>query len=129
MICSLDGETALHRCVRNPTTEAAECLKILLSSGADTEVKNESGSTALHSACEAGNIICVQILLQNGAQVNAVDEEGNSPLHIACSAGFAALSKQLIAFGASNTLKNQMGQSPLDLAMLRIQKVEKWLQR
>ncbi len=56
----------------------------LLDQGADVNVTNYKGQTALHCAAKAGFVEPVKILLAHGANVNAQDRDGNTPLHTAC---------------------------------------------
>ena len=41
------------------------------------------GGSALHFACEVGNLDMVRLLLGHGADVNAVDHKLERPLHLA----------------------------------------------
>ena len=56
----------------------------LLEKGADPNVKNAHGSTALHLAAEKGCLETVKELIKHGAQVEEVDAEGLTPLLRAC---------------------------------------------
>lgn len=48
-----------------------EVVQFLIDSGADLEIQNSFGATALHMAISSGSIVCVSLLLENGADVNA----------------------------------------------------------
>ena len=50
-------------------------------------MKNEHGTTSLHSAALVGNDYMVRILLGRHAQVNRIDNYGNTPLHVAAAMG------------------------------------------
>lgn len=56
----------------------------LLEKGADPNVKNAHGSTALHLAAEKGCLETIKELIKHGAQFEAVDAEGLTPLQRAC---------------------------------------------
>ena len=47
-----------------------ECAKYLIQSGADVNMRSNSGSTALVYAAQYGRSDCVEELLQAGADVN-----------------------------------------------------------
>lgn len=63
-------------------TEYRTILRLLLGAGADLDVRDRYGHTALHLAvlCWGG---AVEELLKWGADVNARDGNGNTPLHLA----------------------------------------------
>ncbi|XP_048251181.1 uncharacterized protein LOC125379161 isoform X2 [Haliotis rufescens] len=63
-------------------------VKTLLDMGADVNVRNRTGQTALHLACEAERIDVhlIQLLLAEGICVNMVDRKGRTALHVACEA-------------------------------------------
>lgn len=56
----------------------------LLEKGADPNVRNVHGSTALHFAAEKGCLETVKVLIKHGAQLEAVNGEGLTPLQQAC---------------------------------------------
>jgi ankyrin repeat protein len=55
-------------------------LKALLAGGANIELTDEYGTTALGWAAREGPLVCVQLLLDAGANANAQDCFGNTPL-------------------------------------------------
>ena len=52
------------------------CVRGFLSAGADVNITNDSGSTALHHAAAFGHEECVDLLIQAGADVNMKNQEG-----------------------------------------------------
>ena len=46
------------------------------------ERKSYDGYTALHLACERGNVRCVEYLVGYGADVGATSARGNPPLYV-----------------------------------------------
>ena len=55
-------------------------VRALLDQGADVNVRNYKGQTALHCAAKAGFDQIVALLLDRGAEVNAKDDKGVTPL-------------------------------------------------
>ena len=68
------GETPLHIAARIDEARGEKCAKMLLKSGADTNLAMADGRTALHIAAETGSIAVLQQLLHNGADVLKCDE-------------------------------------------------------
>lgn len=64
-----------------------QIVQALVELGADTEVRDERGRTALHRVAEEGNSGTVQILLDRGANWMAKDGEGNTALQLAKNRG------------------------------------------
>ena len=54
-----------------------ELVRLLLEAGADPEVKNHMGRTALFEAAQ-GVIVCIEPLLEYGADPNITDKKGNT---------------------------------------------------
>ncbi len=67
------GETPLHIAARIEETRGEKCTKMLLKSGADTNLAMSNGMTPLHIAAESGNIAVLRLLLSNGADPLRVD--------------------------------------------------------
>lgn len=91
-----------------------------LKDGADPDIRNEAGDTALVAALRgymAGRPSLVQRLLDAGADVNARGEGGMQPLHWAVrSHENAEIVRMLIAAGAEINSLNDSGNSPLSVA-------------
>jgi ankyrin repeat protein len=62
---------------------AVDNCKVLINSGANVNLANTAGETALMLASEAGNIKLVSLLIKSGADVNAINKVGDSPLSYA----------------------------------------------
>ncbi len=59
------------------------CMKTLISYGADLNITEANGATALHGAVYHGNLESVKILMEAGADPNKQDNFGNTPLSLA----------------------------------------------
>ena len=56
--------------------------RIYLDLGMDVNTRDSSGFTALHIACEDGNVECAKLLMEAGADMNAMDKIGRSALSV-----------------------------------------------
>ena len=105
-------------------------VKQLISTGADVNVKDAGGQTALHWAIEYGHTEIAELLIAKGADVNARNYGEWTPLHTAAdrSQGTAAnishkeIIELLIAKGANVNAKITsgpiQGYTPLYLAVI-----------
>ena len=79
----LDKESILVNTITNNLINRAEKIKairVLLSIGADPNIRNKSGKTALMMAVSQGKLPIVDLLLKNGADPNIRDKDGNTAL-------------------------------------------------
>lgn len=60
--------------------ESPSIILILLNHGADPNITDITGSTALHYACRHGNFLVMELLLKFNANVNFLNENGRTPL-------------------------------------------------
>ena len=96
-IVDCTGHTPEHLICLND--QAAQCVQLLLTNGANVNEKSHKDWTPLHSACNSGKAECVQVLIANGANVNAKSHDYTS-LHAACDKGHLECAQLLIAHGA-----------------------------
>ncbi len=76
---------------KNSTEKAAEQLAtILLDMGANPNLRDGLGNTALHVAVQAGNLALISFLLICGAQVDITNDAGREPGDIALETGNVA---------------------------------------
>jgi len=94
-----------------------EFVRQLLRDGADVNVKQGDGMTALHWAAEIGNAKLVDMLVYAGAYVDAGTRIGQyTPLHIASREGHADIVRLLIAAGANvDAATTNSGAMPIHL--------------
>lgn len=86
-----------------------EMTKVLLEAGANPNAQDETGSTPLIAAVEAGT---VEALLKGGAKPDLADKDGRTALMGADEAKTAAL----LAGGADPALKDKEGRTAIDYA-------------
>jgi|GEM_PF-1590269 len=89
-------------------------VKALLDSGADVNIHDDEGRTALHVATYNTDILT--LLLQHGAKVDARDQDDNTPLHSAAEYGHSQSAKLLLEHGAEVDPYNNYGETPLHKA-------------
>jgi ankyrin repeat protein len=95
----------------------ADSVRLLLNHGADPNIPNDAGATALMWAVEDPEKI--RLLLRHGANVDARSADGQSPLIIAAGRhGAGAVVKLLLEGGANSSVKTPDGRTPLDAAAL-----------
>lgn len=76
-------------------------VRTLVEQGADVNVPESDGTTALHWAAYWDDGASVDMLLRAGARVNAANDLGVTPLWAACENGSAATAHRLLQVGAS----------------------------
>uniref|UniRef100_A0A8C5HQN6 Serine/threonine-protein phosphatase 6 regulatory ankyrin repeat subunit C-like n=1 Tax=Gouania willdenowi TaxID=441366 RepID=A0A8C5HQN6_GOUWI len=110
------GNTPLH--LAAASSSGVLCLEMLVSNGADVNIRNKDGRSALHMAAMYGRFTGSQILIQNGGEVDCVDKKGNTPLHVAARYGQELLVSALLTNEADRCRQGAHGMLPLHLAAL-----------
>jgi ankyrin repeat protein len=113
-----NGRTALmaaanqdHDKAKSPEIDRAWVARILLEAGADPNIRDEDGNTALIDATQDSNVVLV--LLQGGANINAQNKAGQTAL-IDCANPEVAW--VLLANHADSSIRDADGKTALDLA-------------
>ena len=97
-------------------------IQRLLKLGADINVRNHKGKTALHYAAKAGFLKVIELLIENGATLDAPDKDGETPVFDAIRSTIKDGEKQrasleaLLVKGANPNVKNRKGLTPLKAA-------------
>jgi ankyrin repeat protein len=89
--------TLLMEAVRN---DHAELCAILLEAGAQPDVADRQGKTALYWAVADGHADVVDALLTHGADPNIAARSGSTPLMVAAQNGSDAIAQALLEHGA-----------------------------
>ncbi|KAL4948624.1 hypothetical protein BDW69DRAFT_176101 [Aspergillus filifer] len=92
-------------------------LRLLLDHGADLEIRNVVGHTALQSACAEGHLGCAALLLERGANVNSIGADGRSPLMSAVVGGHLSMARLLVERGANVNATDSYDVTALMLAV------------
>ena len=93
-----------------------DIVELLLARGAQPNMKNETGATALIIAARNNHAAITQALLRRGATVNATDRQGRTALMHAAEMGHAVTVRTLLSNGADPRLANNKGWTALKYA-------------
>ncbi|XP_023314862.1 serine/threonine-protein phosphatase 6 regulatory ankyrin repeat subunit C-like [Trichogramma pretiosum] len=109
------GNAPLHFAVDNRLSVATESLLRL---GANPNLTNEDGSTALHVACSKYDEVKLVEMLLNAnkdpsVHVNVRDRMGRTPLHLALELDNERTAELLLRAGADPNLPDDNGSTPL----------------
>ena len=115
-ISDIDGSTALHCVLSHPETlhkddkeKKLNIIQQLIEKGANINIQNEDGVTALMMACNEVLSEVVELLLQNGADPNIHGDKGWTALMYACSHGNSKVAKSLLRYNANPQLVDNDG--------------------
>ncbi|EKX40599.1 hypothetical protein GUITHDRAFT_60555, partial [Guillardia theta CCMP2712] len=82
------------------------CIRVLKQLGANEQLQDEEGNTALHSASSDGFLEAVALLHELGCQVDRRNEEGNTSMMLAAGAGRGPVVSYLLGVRGDASLKN-----------------------
>ena len=107
------NDLPLIHAVRNQDLAAARAL---VAAGADVNLRQLDGATALHWAVHWEDRDTTALLIRAGANVDAANDLGVTPLLMACTSGNAALVETLLQAGANPQDALSSGETALMLA-------------
>jgi ankyrin repeat protein len=90
-----------------------EGLQSLLAQGADVNIPQPDGATALHWATYWDDLDTTERLIRAGADANAANDYGVRPLALACANGGASLIEKLLSAQADPNAASSTGETPL----------------
>jgi ankyrin repeat protein len=96
----IDGGTALIIASEFSDTSGKEIVEALISAGADLNIQNKDGYTALMTATFYHNQETVDALISAGADLNIQDEDGETALMLATKESNYSTADALILAGA-----------------------------
>jgi hypothetical protein len=102
--------TALMQAVSN---NDAEIVSALISAGANVNMKDADGDTALTSLGEGATVEMTRALINAGAKVNHKNDNGETPLIGAAENDTPDVVKELLEAGAKVNAKNKSGRTAL----------------
>lgn len=113
-VADLKGQTPLMLMAEAGDTEL---VTIMLQAGADPNLQDWQGMTALHSACKSLVDGCVDVLLDNPCALDNLTQDGRSPLHTASWAGHIHAAKRLSKLAPALVWQRDAhNETPLELA-------------
>ncbi|XP_060091660.1 ankyrin repeat and SOCS box protein 1 [Heteronotia binoei] len=77
------------------------CVNFLIQKGAEIDLVDVKGQTALYVAVVHGHLECVRILLEAGADPNGSHHHRSTPVYHAARVGRADILRELIKYGAN----------------------------
>jgi hypothetical protein len=93
----------------------AELVRIMLQAGADPEMQDRQGMTALHSAIKSRVDSCVDALLDHPCHLDKLTFDGQSPLHTAAWSGNLHATQRLLQLAPELAWqRNTQGMTPLE---------------
>ncbi|XP_040194115.1 ankycorbin isoform X2 [Rana temporaria] len=105
-----EGKTAFHLAA---TKGNADCLKVMLTHGADVSAQDLSGHTALHLSVKHNHIECVKRLLQSRCPTECTDGGGRTCVHYAAANGNLPMLQLLCENKCLLNVKDSDGNPPL----------------
>eukprot|EP00918_Siedleckia_nematoides_P081707 GHVU01179146.1.p1 GENE.GHVU01179146.1~~GHVU01179146.1.p1 ORF type:complete len:420 (+),score=28.48 GHVU01179146.1:113-1372(+) len=94
-------------------------LQRLIDHGADPNMKDVDGDSALMQATANGHIGCVKLLLDKGSNVNQASIRGRCALHLAVWHNHLLIVSMLLAKGCDTSLRECYGDTPLIMCAQR----------
>uniref|UniRef100_A0A8C5U6J9 Ankyrin repeat and SOCS box containing 1 n=1 Tax=Malurus cyaneus samueli TaxID=2593467 RepID=A0A8C5U6J9_9PASS len=89
------------------------CVDFLLQKGAEIDLVDVKGQTALYVAVVNGHLECARILLEAGADPNGSRHHRSTPVYHAARVGRADILRELIRYGADVDVNQQLaGRGP-----------------
>ncbi|XP_026052238.1 histone-lysine N-methyltransferase EHMT1-like isoform X3 [Carassius auratus] len=89
-------------------------VKLLLSKGADINIRDKEGNICLHWAAFSGCLEIAEILLDAKCDLNVINIHGDSPLHIASRESRLECVNLFLSRGADINFENKEGETPMD---------------
>jgi ankyrin repeat protein len=92
-------------------------IRLLAEYGADLDMRNDEGRTALHEAVLNPNPEKAYLLLKLGADVDARDQKGRGPLHYSVDYSDTIFCRLLLDMGANINLQSDLGWTAMHRAV------------
>lgn len=106
-------QAAIHRAAQGGKET---CMKVLMLSGADRDLRDGAGRTPIALAAAAGQEECVEVLISGGVDKSAADAQQRTPLHAAAAAGQERCARQLLNARVAVDPRDAASATPLMLS-------------
>ena len=115
---SIFSQAPIHKIIENDDKEGKkyQVLKELLDMGADPNIKDSNGWSALHYACDLGDLQSVKILVETKAIIDTYSNNQRIPLHLASYNNYPNIVKYLLENKSNPNYKDELGCTPMHLA-------------
>ncbi|MFC2161028.1 ankyrin repeat domain-containing protein [Acidobacteriota bacterium] len=113
---NISGLTPLHYAALYGNKNVVE---LLISNGADIQMKLNDGTMPLHLAVGHGYVDIARLLIANGADIHSLTGTGDTLLHHAAFGGDKESTELLLEKGAEINARNREGRTPLFIAATR----------
>ncbi len=111
--CTLEPVDSLIEAARS---RDADSVKRFLEGGADPDMRQTDGATALHWAVRRQDFEMATVLLEAGAEVRAMNNRGAVPLHLAAERGDTGMIKLLLESGTNPDILRGISETPIMIA-------------
>ncbi len=103
------GNSVIHLIAGKLSKKNSGVLKVILSAGADLEVRNDLLETPVLAAAKALNLDAVKILIKYGAERNALNGKNENVLFAFARKNDKRAIKELVRMGVDKSVKNSDG--------------------
>ena len=109
-------QAPIHKIIESHDKKKYEVLKQMLDMGADPNIRDSNGWSALHYACQFGDLESVKILIENNANIDTYSNNQRIPLHLASNMNYPEVVKFLLENKSNPNYKDELGCTPMHLA-------------
>ena len=113
---SIFWQAPIHKIIESKKTNKYEVLNKMLDLGSDPNIRDSNGWSALHYACQLGDLQSVIILVEKGAIIDSFSNNKRTPLHLAALQGYHEIVQFLLESGSDQDFQDELGCTPLHLA-------------
>ena len=113
---SMFSQAPIHKIIESKEEKKYEVLQKMLDMGADPNIKDSNGWSALHYACQFGDIESVKILIKANADIDSYSNNKRLPLHFAANMNYPDIVKFLLENKSNADYKDDQGCTPMHLA-------------
>lgn len=100
---SIFSQAPIHKVIESTKDDKYKVLKKMLDMGADPNIQDSNGWSALHYSAELGDFEAVKILLNSKAKIDCYSNNKKTPLHFAASHNFADIVKYILEKASENS--------------------------